>query len=132
MKKNLAVAYGIKRRSKSKMAEGGMVDKREPANDINMDKRAKDLSFEDDEGMQISMNAKNYAHGGEVDEHYDSIADAILAKKRRASEEKAMEHEDNAAGEFLMDRNEDAVLDNGQEDIQDEDLVSSIMRKRRS
>lgn len=133
--KNLGMAYAMKKRSKKKMADGGMVENEE----LQMDRRDPETSFAKEQGDQMPEqneeddNSQMFANGGEVEEHYESIADAILAKKRKAN--KPME----ASNEFFMNQDEMAADNYDAQEMDEapksespaEDLISSIMRKRK-
>lgn len=93
---NLAIAYNIQRKAKAKkMADGGMASP-SPSPESSPSPSV-DLDFADKMGKAMGgKGAVNKAKGGmieksdkahaseDTDEHYESIADAILAKKRKA------------------------------------------------
>ncbi len=98
------------------MADGGMVD--------NSKKTLGEMI-----GYPGSTPVKK-AEGGEVEEHYASIADAILAKKREAS---GIPMGDDTIGEDsdLADFPEVASDEIGDEDEEPTDMVSAIRKKMR-
>jgi len=130
-KQALAIAYSVQRKNKAKkMAEGGEV---------------KTL------GDMIGY-PKAMAEGGEVEEHYDSIADAILRKKKSGQadlQENANEHlnlEDDlnfdAARKdtyYDLDQMEEQPEESNEHgdkledsDEDDMDMISSIRRKMKA
>ncbi len=106
-----------------------------------------DMRDEDEKGMP----GGNYAEGGEVEEHYSSIADAILAKKRKM-QEGAVDINENAeempnqydelnmeaAGKELYDDDQlsDQPMDSNEHgddiDSDDHDMISQIRKKMKS
>lgn len=106
-KQSIAIAYNIARKNKRKaMAEGGEVKDEfkdiEPMSDAEMEKEEDEETMKkvdrvSDKDMSMAYGRpnpneedENLAKGGTVkdshdeDEHYDSIASAVMAKKRRA------------------------------------------------
>lgn len=77
--KSLAIAYNTQRiAKKKKMAYGGPADRQDGAVDPEP-RKPDDFRPPEDQYM-----ADRFAKGGEVDSHYDSIADAIMRKKKMA------------------------------------------------
>lgn len=117
-KPSLAVAYDVQRKNKKKkMAKGGMVpgaeDDMEPA--LPMAK-PDNMRLPEDEIM-----ADHFAHGGEVEDHYSSIADAILAKKRKKMADGGMvdlEANSEEGANMADEQNEDALLKEQYDDSQ--------------
>lgn len=76
---SLAIAYNMKRKNSKKMAYGGMAEN--DAEPSMPQAKPDNMRPAEDEYM-----ADHFAKGGmaDADEHYSSIADAILAKKKKA------------------------------------------------
>lgn len=94
---SLAVAYGVQRNRKpKKMADGG------PVEPTAADKIAQSFGY-----PNAGPHPKKMAHGGEVEEHYSSIADAILAKKRAGNEQVDLEANSEEQPNQFDDLNEE-------------------------
>lgn len=142
-KQSLAIAFSVQRRNnkKKKMAFGGAAeDTNEPS---VPSRKPNNERLPKDEYM-----ADHFAHGGEVEEHYESIADAILAKKRQAASGQAdlNEHSEEQPNQYdgiNMDTANKEQYDDSQLEAQPEDsnlhgddiesdkhdMVSQIRRK---
>lgn len=172
-KQSLAIAFSVQRKNKpKKMAYGGMArDTQEPA--VPM-KKADDMRLPKEDYMgdkayggpdperkpddkrlpEDEYMADHFAKGGmaDADEHYSSIADAILAKKKHAkayadggmvdlehnSEEEPNQYygmdEDAAKKEMydddqLMDQPEDSNEHGDEIDSDKHDMVDAIRKK---
>ena len=105
----------------------GAPQDRQAAHDVSSPMNSKNTSWTADGEVSIgeSHNAQSnpkditannesranaYAKGGEVEDHYDSIADAILAKKRKAK--------------MMADGGQVSLEDNSREDLNNEDDMS--------
>lgn len=79
----LAIAYSVKKKAPKKMYKGGMLPKgsQEDSSVAPAPRKPDDRRPPMDEYM-----ADHFSEGGEVEEHYESIADAILAKKRQQAD----------------------------------------------
>lgn len=140
-KNSLSMAYAMKKRSKNKYAKGGEIESQE----LQMDKREPESDFAKSinrnpaaDRFEIqNQDSDMYAEGGEVEEHYASIADAILAKKKRNAASMEEPEQDAGAGAFFDESNEDAAMkENFQDaeesfhDLNTDDVVDSIIKKR--
>jgi hypothetical protein len=148
-KQALAIAYSVKRKTaKKKMAYGGMAEE-----DGNPGlPHAKPDEHRPPMKEYMTDHPEHLAHGGEAEEHYDSIADAILRKSKASSEQADLEenseespnmadaynYEANDAEQYdlsqldhqPMDSNEHGdAQEKGKEDKHD--MVSSIRKKFR-
>lgn len=87
---NIAIAYNIQRKApkRKKMADGGMAESSEEQGMESIRKGMnKGVDANPAPSPKPSYSVPGMAEGGEIedhDEHYESIADAILAKKRKA------------------------------------------------
>lgn len=98
---SLAIAYGAQKSMKRKYADGGKVEPKSASEQIS---QSYGNASDPDKRKAAADSMKNafgggMAHGGEVEEHYESIADAILAKKRRMSDGGQVDIEQNSVEE---------------------------------
>lgn len=85
-KQSLAIALSVARRGKKRMADGGPVPSKweQFQKGYNAHEgHGSSSPSEADAKPKPQASPTPMAHGGDVDEHYSSIADAILAKKRK-------------------------------------------------
>lgn len=135
---SLAIAYSTQRASKKKMAYGGQVD-RADGNPGLPQAKPDDHRLPQDEYMSNRM-----AEGGEVEEHYSSIADAILSKSRKSQDNGMVDINENAqeSGQspydednheaYMKELYDDDQLGPQPEDSNEKgDIFGSIKRKRR-
>lgn len=171
---SLAIAYATQRHSKrKKMAYGGAA--RNDGNSGTPARKPDDMRLPEHEYMGVDATygnpparkpddmrppkdrymANHFAEGGDVDEHYDSIADAIVRKKHKAvadsqvdlaanSEEKPNYYDElnemtANAEQYDVDqlspqpRNSNEIGDEREDEESDKhDMVSQIRRKMRS
>lgn len=117
--KNLALAYGMKKKAKKecnggKMAEGGMVDEKASGYVSHPDQ---------DDDMVMRIMRKRYSEGGVVSNEDAPMADSMPAEFDDLELDDHLEGHDTAAGD-----GDD--LGDAQEDEDQKDVVARIMRSR--
>lgn len=116
---SLAIAYAMKKRNAKHMSRGGPVTaadefSQEPIDSLKSEYSARDKHTPSKATVDRDQ-AQVYAQGGMVsdsDEHYSSIADAILAKKRNNGLENNANELPNYYDDLNVEATEHPVYDN--------------------
>lgn len=101
-KQSIAIAYNVQRKNKKKMADGGNVEA-----ESSVEKGMKSIRDAFGPKPQPKPSPKQLAHGGEIhpsdlmsdEERSESIADAIMHKRKMASGGEVVDLEENSEEE---------------------------------